>query len=408
MRPRLSLVALVLSFVGFGASLASSIDYVAAQPTFCAESGCATVRASAWAHPLGVPMPLVGLAFFAAMIALSFVARPRLRVALALGGAAWAIALIAIQAFVIGAWCKLCMIADPIAIALALTIVAGARTVKPSLRVAALALPALAALPLAFALLGHAPPPPVAPGTPDVIAREQRPGVATVVDFVDFECPFCRKFAPVLDAAVVAAKVPVRVVRKMTPLHMHPHALTAALAWCCADAQGKGDAMATALFAAPVDQLTPEGCENIAVGLGCDRERYRATLADPATRERVVHDTADAKAAGVRGLPTLFIGDTGFGGADHDRAELTAAIARSIQVPSPAGGASPGLICSESKNAVVAAGNCLLPVTAIKPSNVWCALSNAMCNSSVTLTPLTTPFAVALRPGIRRSSQRRR
>jgi uncharacterized membrane protein/2-hydroxychromene-2-carboxylate isomerase len=332
MRPRLSLLALVLSLVGFGASLASLIDFMAAQPTFCAESGCATVRASAWAHPLGVPMPLLGLAFYGAMIALSFVERPRLRGVLAIGGAAWAIALIAIQAFVIGAWCKLCMIADPIAIVLALAVIAGARTLKPSLRIAGLAVPAIAALPLGFALLGHAPPPPIAaaPGTPEVIAREQRAGVATIVDFVDFECPYCRKLAPTVDAAVAAAKVPVRVVRKMSPLHVHPHALTAALAWCCADAQGKGDAMASALFAAPVDQLTPEGCENLAVEVGCDRDRYRATLADPATRARIVRDTEDAKAAGVRGLPTLFIGETGFGGADHDRAELTAAIDRSI------------------------------------------------------------------------------
>jgi protein-disulfide isomerase/uncharacterized membrane protein len=332
MRPRLSLVALVLSLVGFGASLASAVDYMATQPTFCAESGCATVRASAWAHPLGVPMPLLGLGFFAAMIALSFVERPGLRMLFAIGGAAWAIALIAIQALVIGAWCKLCMIADPIAIVLAMTIVAGARTLKPSLRIAGLALPAIAALPLAFELLGHAPPPPVAVSlrTPDVIAREQKPGVATVIDFVDFECPFCRKLAPVLDAAVATAKVPVRVVRKMTPLHIHAHAMTAALAWCCADEQGKGEAMASALFAAPVDKLTPEGCEQIAVDIGCDRVRYRKTLADPTTRERVVHDTADAKAAGVRGLPTIFVGTTGLGGADHDRAELTAAIEHSI------------------------------------------------------------------------------
>ncbi|HET9988647.1 MAG TPA: vitamin K epoxide reductase family protein, partial [Kofleriaceae bacterium] len=77
MRPRLSLAAFVLSVAGFGASLASLIDYRA--PTFCAESGCDIVRASAWSHPLGIPMPLVGLAFFAGMIALSFVARPRLR-----------------------------------------------------------------------------------------------------------------------------------------------------------------------------------------------------------------------------------------------------------------------------------------------------------------------------------------
>ncbi|MEO8841591.1 MAG: vitamin K epoxide reductase family protein [Kofleriaceae bacterium] len=339
MRPRLSLFALIVSLVGFGASLASLIDYVAADPTFCAESGCATVRASAWAHPLGVPMPVLGLGFFAVMTVLAFVERPRLRTVLAIAGAAWAIALIAIQAFVIGAWCKLCMIADPIAIVLALAVVAGARTLRPAIGLFAIGLPAIGALPVAIMLLASAPAAEVAVATaapgapaivPDVIQREQQAGVATIVDFVDFECPFCRKLAPKLDAAIAMAQVPVRLVRKMSPLHIHPHAMTAALAWCCADAQGKGDEMAAALFAAPVDQLTPEGCEQLAVDVGCDRERYRDALADPATRERVVNDTADAKAAGVQGLPTIFIGTTGLGGADHEAAELAELITHSI------------------------------------------------------------------------------
>ena len=126
----------------------------------------------------------------------------------------------------------------------------------------------------------------------------RRTGIATIVDFVDFECPFCRRFAPTLDAAIASAKVPVRLVRKMTPLKIHPHAMTAALAWCWAEAQGKGEAMAKALFAAPVDRLTPEGCEQIAVEVGCELETYRKTLADPATLERIKHDAADAKTAG--------------------------------------------------------------------------------------------------------------
>jgi len=331
MRPRLSLAAFVLSVIGFGASLASLIDYNA--PTFCAESGCDIVRASAWAHPLGIPMPLFGLAFFAAMIALSFVARPTARKVLALGGVTWALALIAIQAFVIGAWCKLCMIADPIAILLGVTVLAGAETVKPRWSLAAIGVPALAAIPALFLALHTEPPPLVAANTPPPIARAQLPGVATIIDFVDFECPFCRRLAPVLDKAIAAARedgIVVRVVRKMTPLHMHPHALDAALAYCCADAQGKGDAMAAALFAAPADQLTPQGCEDLAVKVGCDRDKYRATLADPKTRQRIVEESGDAKASGVRGLPTVYIGTTGFGGADHDAGELATAIEKSI------------------------------------------------------------------------------
>ena len=318
--------ALGLALIGLGASLASLVDFLAPEPTFCAASGCATVRASAWAHPLGIPMPALGLMFFAVMIALAFVSRPRLRVALALAGGAWAIALIAIQAFVIGAWCKLCMIADPVAIGLAIAVAGGARTVAWSWRTGALALPVVAALPVAFALVSGTAPPAVAPGTPDVIAREQVAGMVTIVEFVDFECPFCRALAPKLADAVAHADAPVRVVRKMVPLHQHPHAHDAALAWCCADAQGKGEAMAAALFAAPPDQLTAEGCEQLAVQVGCDRDRYRATLADPAIGARIDRDVADAKAAGVRGFPTVFIGGQRFSGAGHESADLLAAI----------------------------------------------------------------------------------
>src|SRR3569833_3763269 len=107
MRPRLALAAFTLAVVGFGASRASLIVYNA--PTFCAESGCDIVRASAWAHPLGIPMPLFGLAFFAAMNGLSFVSRPTARKLLALGGVFWAFVLFVLLVFVFGVWCLFCL-----------------------------------------------------------------------------------------------------------------------------------------------------------------------------------------------------------------------------------------------------------------------------------------------------------
>src|SRR5262249_10549006 len=153
-----------------------------------------------------------------------------------------------------------------------------------------------------------------------------RPGVVTIVEFVDFECPYCRELAPKLADAVAQAKQPVRVVRKMVPLAQHSHAKTAALAWCCADAQGKGEAMAAALFSTPPDQLTPEGCERVATSVGCDVDQYRRAFADPAITDRIDRDIADAKAARVRGFPTVFIGDRRISGANHDARELLALI----------------------------------------------------------------------------------
>ena len=325
---RRSLAAVVFACVGLGASVASLVDDAGADAAFCAESGCATVRASAWAHPAGVPMPLLGVAFFAAMLGLTVIARPRLRTGLALAGAAWALALIGVQAFALHAWCKLCMIADPAALGLAASVLAGARTIRWSRGVAALALPALVAVPVVFAVVGSpaaAPPPIVA--TALTVPASARGGV-TVVEFVDFECPFCRDLAPRVTSAVAHAHVPVTIVRKMVPLPMHPHARTAALAWCCADAQGRGEAMAAALYAADPDALTAAGCAGLAAAIGCDMARYREALADPATAARIAADMAAAKAANVRALPTIVIDGTPFTGGNHTEAELAAAIDR--------------------------------------------------------------------------------
>ena len=331
-RPRLSLAALGVAVVGLAASVASCIDWLGAAPTFCAETGCATVRESAWAHPLGIPMPVLGLAFYAAAIALSFVDAPRLRRALAITGAAWAVLLIVLQGLVIHAWCKLCMVADPAAIGYAITVLAGATTLRFSLARGVSTVPVLLGAIGALALWTRSapatPPPPAGDAMPAFVQAAQQPGAATVVEVVDFECPHCRHMQELLTSAIARARGPVHVVRKMFPLSMHPHAMPAALAYCCADLQGKGEAMATALFAADPDDLTPEGCEKLAVGIGCDAERYRRDL--PAAATRVAAETAEARAANVRSLPTLFIGSERVVGAGTSSAALTALLDQAV------------------------------------------------------------------------------
>lgn len=330
-RPRLSFAALGLAVIGLAASLASLIDWLGAAPTFCAETGCATVRESAWAHPLGIPMPVLGIAFYAAAIALSFIHAPTLRRALAIAGAAWAVFLIILQATVIHAWCKLCMVADPAALLYAITVLAGATTLRFSAARAAAIVPAAALAVGALALWTRSPTPPPPPAVstlPAFVQTAQQPGTATVVEVVDFECPHCRHMQDKLTTAIATAKVPVRVVRKMFPLSMHPHAMPAALAYCCADLQGKGEAMAAALFAADPDSMTPEGCEKLAASVGCDLERYRADL--EAAKTRVAAETAEARAAGIRSLPTLFIGETRVVGAGKSSDELADLLAHAV------------------------------------------------------------------------------
>jgi predicted DsbA family dithiol-disulfide isomerase len=84
--------------------------------------------------------------------------------------------------------------------------------------------------------------------------------------------------------------------------------------------------MARELFAAEPQQLTPYNVERIAEKLGLDLPRYRKDI--PAAVERVKADLADAKAAGVTGLPTLFIGHARHTGAELQVDDLVREIER--------------------------------------------------------------------------------
>ncbi len=323
---RLSILALAAALVGLGASVASAIDDLGPALTFCAETGCQTVKQSWWAAPFGVPMSVVGVLYFATMAGLSFVSMPRLRVALAIAGGVWAVFLIILQAFVIEAWCKLCMIADPSAIVLAITVAIGAG-VLPRERRALLAIPALAAIVVGLALWSKPPSLPEPPAdTPAFVLSAQVKDRVTIVELVDFECPFCREMQQRLDQALTRTAVPVRVIRKMVPMPMHENAVPAALSYVAVDMQGKGEEMAKLLFEVPPEKLTAYEVERLAEKLQVDLPRYRADI--PKAIERVKADLADAKAAGVTGLPTLFIGTARHTGAGLSVDELVAEIQR--------------------------------------------------------------------------------
>ena len=91
-------------------------------------------------------------------------------------------------------------------------------------------------------------------------------------------------------------------------------------------AQGKGDGMAKLLFAAKPEDMTPAGCEALAVSLGCDVMKYRETFASTELRARIEQDMADARAASLNGFPTIFIGTQKFEGSNHTTEQLLAAI----------------------------------------------------------------------------------
>ncbi len=342
-----------LCVVGLAFSSMLLFDYLR-PPVFCSDaatSGCELVKHSRFARPLGVPLPIPGIIYFAGMAALSFLRSPRARrwlTLLAALGALAGVGFLVIQGAVLHAWCKLCLVVDASAVLIGVTALLRKRdgdAVSAEPR-AGIALPITAGAsvlavvaPLTLGFL--AAPPPAPPSRPQVaetlpapIEREQRPGVATIVEFVDFECPFCRREAEALSTVLPAYGNRVRVVRKNVPLSFHEHARGAARAECCAEEQGRGDQVADALFRAT--DLTPEGCERVVREAGADMEAWRACMASRRPDVALERDHDDARASGVQALPTLFIGHERFEGfqeAEVLRASIDRALARAGSQP---------------------------------------------------------------------------
>lgn len=299
------------------------IDYVSYSPAFCSPgSGCSAVRASGFGYLFGgrVPVPAIGIAGFALLFMVSL--RPLLRPILhpiAWAGGAIALVFIGLQAFWIKEYCKLCMVVDGAAV-----LAAGAAFVhkrlagdKPDEEIIA---------PWAWLVIGgiavgtpliwpsFKPQAPVPPG----IAQYYQAGKINVVEFADFECPFCRKLHPLLKKLIDERGDRVTFTRLNMPLTQHEHAMDAAKGAVCAEKLGKKDEMADQLF--ETEDLSPAGVRRVAVGLGIDAAAFDACIADPGTQARIQKESKILRDAGFQGLPTTYIGARQIVGAQSEDA----------------------------------------------------------------------------------------
>lgn len=127
-----------------------------------------------------------------------------------------------------------------------------------------------------------------------------------IVEFADFECPFCQKLAPELDEVWGARKDRVRLVYKFLPLSMHPHGEMAARAAIAAQMQGRFWEMARQLFANG-QHLEESDLVGYAKAIGLDVDRFRADMASETATRRIEADRKLADSLGVKGTPTMFI-----------------------------------------------------------------------------------------------------
>ncbi|MBW8763306.1 MAG: thioredoxin domain-containing protein [Microbacterium sp.] len=144
------------------------------------------------------------------------------------------------------------------------------------------------------------------------VLNEGGADAVTLVEFLDFECPSCGQFFPIVEDLREKHEGDITYVVRYFPLPGHINSTQAALAAEAAAQQDRFEDMYRTLFETqqqwsgqPTE--TPEVFRTLAEDLGLDMSAYDAAVADPAMLERVRSDKADGEALGVQSTPSFFI-----------------------------------------------------------------------------------------------------
>jgi protein-disulfide isomerase len=149
-------------------------------------------------------------------------------------------------------------------------------------------------------------------------------GDVTLVEFFDYNCPYCRRVAPTM-AELEEADPDLRVVYKEFPI-LGPGSQFAARAALASRRQGKYVPFHNALMQA-TEQVTEETVMGIAREVGLDTDQLRADMQDPAIGEAIARNLQLANALGITGTPSFVIGQEVVPGA-VDLRTLQSLIAR--------------------------------------------------------------------------------
>lgn len=136
-------------------------------------------------------------------------------------------------------------------------------------------------------------------------ARGPTKAAVTIVEFSDFECPFCRRVQATLKQIVERYGGEVRLVFKHLPSEGHRNSLAAARAAYCAGEQERFWQFHDALFGA--SKLSSEGLVELAGSLGLGREKFGECLSAERSLAAVVKDVEMAKRFRIDSTPSFVI-----------------------------------------------------------------------------------------------------
>lgn len=338
--------SLLLALSLLGVFISAYLWWVYTSPTHalvCLGTGCDVVRASRYAVLWNLPLPIYGVAMYAALVLLIFAEQLMasqlarkiryLFAALAAAGFCFSLYLTWLEGFVIHAWCAWCLAsAFTITFIFSLTIL---EMIRPSRRPdEEAALPVLrrhftillvaivGAIPVFIFLARHGELPPVVQASSDALRDSLirpdshvtgNPAAAlTVVEFGDFQCPACGNEEPVVREILQKYGGRIRFIFRQFPLvQIHGDAMRAAEASECAAGQGKFWQAEQKLYENQTD-LTEPALNRYAAELGLDQARFSQCLSDHLTAPTVRRDLADGLALGIDRTPTFFVGQQKF------------------------------------------------------------------------------------------------
>jgi protein-disulfide isomerase len=339
-----------LTVFGLGLSLFLATHYLTGLPVPCTDTGCGDVQAWHDQHfPRGF-IPLLGIAyFFALVVSVDFLnaratplSRRATRALVFITGLAalFALALQSLELLVIHAFCFWCLlIAIDTVLLFALALSLHRHCIEP-IRDAAANLPAAARPPpksfffaaaasiLLLLLLINAadflspddsassstpiPVPTLSPAELSRLVRPDAPAIGppnaklTLVEFADPACSSCAAEAKIIDLFLLRHPQDVRLVYRHFPVRSHPDSHLAVEALCAANAQGRFWPYRDLLFA-NLDQQTEPDLLRYAQLLGLDLPAFTHALDSHQYAPIADRDRADGDALNVRKTPTLFL-----------------------------------------------------------------------------------------------------
>ncbi len=127
----------------------------------------------------------------------------------------------------------------------------------------------------------------------------------TLVEFSDFQCPYCRQAQAVIKEIVAAYRSNVKLIFKNLPLNIHEHAASAARGGFCAAEQGLFWPYHDALFAS--ENLAPAALSRMAADVGLEMSKFQLCLTSEASHQAIQRDLREAQELGINSTPTFVL-----------------------------------------------------------------------------------------------------